>query len=403
MADPTAASARLKIALISDWYLPRFGGLELHLQDLARELTAEGHDVHIVTGVPGPSVDGGVPVHRIQAPLAPGSGFVYTPGAVKQIRMILREHAFDVAHCHVSVVSPTSCAAAYVCRTLGIPAVVTFHSFLGFLGPVLSVLDIVLGWSQWPFVLSAVSGAVARQVKRLTPRREISLLPNGVNASDWRNTPEPREPGVIHVVSVMRLKGKKRARALVRILRDVRRRLAGDPMLRATIIGDGPKRRLVRRLVNRYGLRDVVTLAGHQDRSVIRDVFARSDIFVSPTIEESFGIAALEARSAGLPVVAMLQAGVSEFIHHGEEGLLARSDREMVDHVVTLATDDGLRSAIARHNVETPGPATNWRQVTAQHLVLYRKARELVPAPAPVHPQEAAVQASSISPASLRD
>jgi glycosyltransferase involved in cell wall biosynthesis len=145
----------------------------------------------------------------------------------------------------------------------------------------------------------------------------------------------------------------------------------------------------------------VITLAGHQNRSVIRDVFARADMFVSPTIAESFGIAALEARSAGLPVVAMLQAGVSEFIHHGEEGLLARSDREMVDHVVTLATDDGLRSAIAQHNGETPGPATNWRHVTAQHLALYRKARELVPAP--VRVEGVAVQASSISPASLRD
>ncbi|MEE8134149.1 MAG: glycosyltransferase family 4 protein [Gemmatimonadales bacterium] len=370
----------MRIALVTDWYFPRFGGLELHLRDVALELVARGHEVHIVTGIPGDEELDGLRIHRLNVPNFPLYGFVYTPGAYRRIKQILQREAFDVIHVHVSYLSPTAFIGAYLGQKMGLPTVVTFHSFIGRFRRVLASLNLLYRWSSWPVAFSAVSGAVASHIRPLLGHRTIPLLPNGVDATDWRVTPIARDANDMHVVSVMRLKVRKRPRALLKIIRQVRDRLPGDMDFRVTIIGDGPERGAVERLIARFGLRDCVTVLGYQARDAIRDIFASADIFVLPTVLESFGIAALEARSAGLPVVAMAQTGISEFIHHGEEGLLANSDGEMVELLMQLIMDSDMRAAMAQHNREMPGPATSWSEVIDRHVALYQRAREVIPA-----------------------
>ena len=118
---------------------------------------------------------------------------------------------------------------------------------------------------------------------------------------------------------------------------------------------------------------------GFQPREVIREVLSQADVFVLPTVLESFGIAALEARCAGVPVVARTQSGVSEFIKDGVEGLLASSDEEMADRITRLIVDEELRNSIAAYNRSTPGPATDWRHVVERHLQMYQRAGEILP------------------------
>lgn len=370
---------RLKIALVTDWYFPRFGGLELHLRDVALELVARGHEVHIVTGIRGDEKLDELRIHRLNVPNFPLYGFVYTPGAYRRIKEILQREAFDVIHVHVSYLSPTAFIGAYLGQKMGLPTVVTFHSFMGRFRRVLALLNLLFRWSSWPVAFSAVSGAVASHIRPLLGHRTLPLLPNGVDAIDWRVTPIARDANDMHVVSVMRLKVRKRPRALLEIIRQVRDRLPGDMDFRVTIIGDGPERGAVEKLIARFGLGDCVSVRGFQTRDAIRDVFASADIFVLPTVLESFGIAALEARSAGLPVVARAQTGISEFIHHGEEGLLAESDSEMVELLMQLIMDTDLRASMAKHNRGTPGPATSWSEVIDRHMALYQRAREVIP------------------------
>jgi glycosyltransferase involved in cell wall biosynthesis len=114
-------------------------------------------------------------------------------------------------------------------------------------------------------------------------------------------------------------------------------------------------------------------MLGHQPRSVIREIFATSDIFVLPSILESFGISALEARCAGLPVVAMKQGGIVEFIENGRAGYLVGTDQEMLQRLVQLVCDADLRLNMNRHNQENP-PIISWTGVVAQHLDLYKTA-----------------------------
>ena len=100
-------------------------------------------------------------------------------------------------------------------------------------------------------------------------------------------------------------------------------------------------------------------------------------MFVAPANLESFGIAALEGRCAGLPVVAKEQTGIREFITHGREGLLAASDDDMVVQLTRIISDHDLRMTMAEHNRSTPSPV-DWSDVVTKNVEAYRLAMTLV-------------------------
>jgi glycosyltransferase involved in cell wall biosynthesis len=100
-------------------------------------------------------------------------------------------------------------------------------------------------------------------------------------------------------------------------------------------------------------------------------------VFVAPAILESFGIAALEARCAGVPVVARSDGGVAEFIKDGKEGLLAADDGEMARCVALLTRDVALRASIAEHN-RTTDPSISWSDTLARADAAYAAASRLM-------------------------
>jgi glycosyltransferase involved in cell wall biosynthesis len=119
---------------------------------------------------------------------------------------------------------------------------------------------------------------------------------------------------------------------------------------------------------------DVVELPGWLPRERLRALHAAADCFVLPTEHESFGIAALEARAAGVPVVARRGTGVEDFVRDGRDGLLAGSDAEVAAAVARVAADEALRASLRAHSRAEPPVAFDWGRVVARHEAAYREA-----------------------------
>lgn len=397
-----------------DWYPPRVGGVEVHVRALAEQLAAVGHTVDVITTVAGcrrdagPDADapagdagrvGGVRVRRLALACVPHFEIAVAPRTAAAVAAAVADGGYDLVHAHASVMSPLAFAGAAAASRLGIPGVLTHHSVLGRAAALLAAADRVTGWTRWRVLHTAVSPLVAAEVRTAAARvgagqaLPVRVLPNGIHPEAWATPRRPArartatagEPaaggpadgeGEFHVASVMRLAGRKRPRALVDIADRVRRALPPGLRLRLRVAGDGPERRAVERQVARHGLEGVVELLGWQPREQIRALYAASDAFILPSILESFGIAALEARCAGLPVVAMRRAGPAAFVRDGVEGLLADDDAHMAAQLLRLATDDWLRAGIARHNRGTL-PKETWPAVLARHAAVYADARRM--------------------------
>lgn len=377
-------SGPLTVALVTDCYLPNLGGIEVQTHDLAQALQRAGHRVVVVTATPGPAELDGVPVHRlalprggISVPKAPVP-LALSPAGFDRLAEVLEHEQVDVVHFQGGIGSPLAFIGASNAQAAGIPSVVTTHCLWSWATPGFRVVEQRYHWSRWPVVLSAVSDVAAAPLRRIGgPEVEVVVLPNGIARDQWEVEPLPRQPDVFVVAAVMRLAWRKRPLQLVRLLRRVHEAIEPERHLRAVIVGDGPLRGVTEQLIRAEGLEGRVELAGRRSREEIRQLYALADAFVAPANLESFGIAALEARCAGVPVVAKAHTGVREFVEHGREGLLGTSDADLARQLVRLARDEPLRAQMAKHNRDT-SPAMDWSEVVPRTVAAYGRAIELM-------------------------
>jgi len=380
----------VRILHISDCYLPRLGGIEVQVADLIRTQREAGHDVEVATATPGESLPG---VHRIVARL-PFDLPVHPFGTGHLLRL-LRARRPDVVHVHTGAVSPFAWMGVRAATRAGLPVVVTVHSMWD---PVTRALyrglRLLSGWHRWGLVGTAVSEAAALPIRAVAGSGvPVHVVSNGLDVSGWRSAhpavrtaaptdhvpsdPEggPVRPEPVHVVAVGRLAPRKQPVRLLRLLRQARAQVPGETPMRATIVGDGPARSQMERYLRAKGMTGWVSLPGRYSRDQIRELLASTDVFVAPAPRESFGLAALEARAAGVPVVARAQSGVADFVRPGKEGLLGRTFDDLVASVARLVRDRELRESIAANNRETEPVRSSWPAVLEGFERCYEQAR----------------------------
>lgn len=376
---------RWKVALVCDWFLPRIGGLELLVRDLARALNQRGHEAHIIcstrdqqpgTDSPDPQ---GLTVHRLQAPLLRQTQTVFSRQAVTELERLLLHERYDLIHAH-TVLSPLAHAATFLAHRHRLPSLLTEHSVLRGASMVLfQALERITGFASWPTLLTAVSSYVAEDLRRLSGG-EVHVLHNATDLTEWRAVgtgcagSSEKPP---HVATVMRFTRRKRPVDIVRMIPQLQRRLPHELWPRFTLVGDGPEMPRVRREIERLGVSPWVDLPGFLPRPRVREILARASVFVMPCRKEAMSIASVEARAMGLPVIARRPNGVSDVIEHGVHGFLAASDEEFVGYLAQLLSDAGLRQRMSEET-RRGLDRFSWDHAIRRHIELYELARERV-------------------------
>jgi L-malate glycosyltransferase len=337
------------------------GGSGIIATELGKKLASHGHDVHVLSSdTPVRLVDyqPGLSFHRVESPSYPlFREPQYLLSLANKIVQVSRDERLDIVHAHYAIPHAT---AAYLARQIlavsrpgvKVPRVVTtLHGTdITLLGGDPSYSEIVAFSIQQSDGVTTVSESLkADTYRELRVSREIQVIPNFIDCSTYRR----RDVGPLRaqlapngekvLIHISNFRPVKRVTAAVEVLAHVRRTVPA----RLLLVGDGPDLGDATRLARSLGVADHVEFLGEQDQIV--SLLSASDVFLLPSAQESFGLAALEAMACGVPVVASRVGGLPEVIEHGVSGFLhAPGDLTgMVESTLQLLTDDELRGRMA--------------------------------------------------------
>jgi glycosyltransferase involved in cell wall biosynthesis len=362
-----------KIALISDWYFPKVGGIEYSIHALAKTLKMHGHEVNVITrsypGFTQYSIRDGVRVLRIKGKPLPGQHHFLTPNAYKELYDLLKTEDYEIINCH-GLDSPIGMAALIAGKKLEIPSVVTNHSLIGnvLCSPALYLAGKLLLKNADAII--AVSSAVERDSKIMT-EKPIYRIFNGMDSEDSISKvsfPYDTE-GKLIIATVARMTKKKGVQNIVGLAPAL---LEKNKNLLFLMIGDGPLRKKLEKKVEETGLSRNFYFTGEISRKEVLGYLDKADIFALPSIDEAFGVSILEAMSKRVPVVAMNHSGVSDIITNGVNGYLADNLTEFSSHLQTLIENQVLRNAFAQKAVQDLSNY-DWNRIYEQTYRVYQK------------------------------
>ena len=310
---------------------PTFGGSGVVATELGKALAAKGHEIHFITyDQPARlgSFHANVFYHEVRVSDYPL--FDYPPYelvlASKMVE-VTRQHQLELIHAHYAI---PHASAAYTARAileqegLRVPYITTLHgtdiTLLGRDPSFEPVISFAINQSD---AVTAVSQSLKEDTRHLFGvNREIEVIPNFFCPShfaipvkeDLRAALAPaKEPIITHISNFRPL---KRVQDVVQAFARVR---ANQPA-KLLFIGDGPERHAAEVLAEQLGVHRDTLFLGKVKNPI--EALLISDLFMLPSESESFGLSALEAMAAGVPVVASTAGGISEVVEDGVAGIL---------------------------------------------------------------------------------
>jgi N-acetyl-alpha-D-glucosaminyl L-malate synthase BshA len=362
---------------------PTFGGSGVIATELAISLSEKGHQVHLICyeypvrlkRTPPPNLT----FHKVYLTTYPLFPYpFYTLALASKIQHVVEEHKLDLLHVHYAI--PHSAAALLVKlmeRTRNFSLITTLHgtdvhlvgidpSYKGITTLSIKRSDAVTAVSNW---LRDIT------IREFGARAEIEVIPNFVNPAEFKrgSFPElrerysPRKEKIILHISNFR--GIKRVLDVVKVFKLISERLQS----RLLLIGSGPERGVAEQLTRELHLTEKVNFLG--DISYTVPFLSIADLFLLPSEVESFGLAALEAMSCGVPVIGTRGSGLAEVVRDGECGFLVEvgNIERMASLSLKILEDEELRLNFGRAGRRIAEREFAMQRIVPKYEYLYKK------------------------------
>lgn len=145
------------------------------------------------------------------------------------------------------------------------------------------------------------------------------------------------------------------------------------PQAVLTIIGQGPERSRLEALCAELHIADCVHFRGEIPNAEVLTSMARSSFFVMPSVREGFGIVYLEAMASGCVTIGTEGEGITDFIRHGENGLLVPPDEpKRICELMAWYQEHPLQADAIRRQAQTDARSLTWRKNAEQYIALFR-------------------------------
>ena len=361
------------------------GGSGIVATELGKALADRGHQVHFISAdLPFRLTDfhPGLSFHQVQTPSYPlFREPQYVLSLANRVVQVAREFNLAIVHAHYAV--PHATVALLAKQVLEssradlVPKIVTtLHGTdITLVGSDASYSEIVAYSIEQSDGVTAVSASLAAAThSELGVRRDVMVIPNFIDCGLYRRREDLRlrrrfaDDDTKLVIHVSNFRPVKRIDAVVRVFAEV----AASVPARLLLVGDGPELNTAHRLGRELGVFDRIHALGAQEAVI--PLLSAADVFLLPSAQESFGLAALEAMACGVPVVASNVGGLPEVIEDGVSGFLHPLDdiEGMAASAIALLRDPALHDRVTRAAVDRVH-----REFCAQRVVpMYERCYE---------------------------
>jgi len=375
----------VKIFQVLPYFPPHVGGMEFYVERLCRELAARGHEVVVFTSSDegfsySERVDG-VNVYRLRALTK-----IYNVPIVPSLfNSILREEKPDIIHAHQYPVF-FSDVSAIVSKLRGIPLLLhvhvvaepqsTFSSLVSSFyyktigaSPLRAARRIITPSFAYQKMLVAM-GVESEKIKVIPYCVDLERFHPGNNGEEFKKRYNCDESSV--VLSVGRLNYQKGFPYLLKAISMVLKKV---PNLKLVIVGEGEQLPYLKELSQSLGLSDAVIFTGALSPLEMPLAYAAADVFVLPSIFESFGIALIEAQAAGKPVLCTRVGGAPETLVEGKSGLVVepKESSQLAEAIITLLFDRNLAKSMGEEGRRYVENRFEWRKNMERMLEIYEE------------------------------
>lgn len=345
------ANQRINYMKIGIVCYPTFGGSGVVATELGKALAQKGHQIHFITYSQPVKLDSFTPnttYHEVAVSDYPL--FDYSPYELvlaSKLVDVVKHEKLDLLHVHYAI---PHASAAYMAKQIlasqgiSIPFVTTLHGTdITLVGKDASFEPVITFCINESDAVTAVSESLKNDTyKFFKIKNEIVVIPNFVcldcydihsNTCEKKLYAPNKERIVIHISNFRKV---KRIQDVVRVFAKIRQQLPAKLIL----VGDGPERNNVEKLCRELNIQNDVKLLGK-----LKDpekVLSISDLFLLPSETESFGLAALEAMAAHVPVISSNTGGIPEVNLHGFSGYLSNVGDidDMARNAISILKDD---------------------------------------------------------------
>ena len=362
---------------------PTYGGSGVVATELGLALAAKGHQIHFITykrPVRLTHYQENVFFHEVNTEEYPL--FDYTPydtTLTSKLVDVVKYEKLDLLHVHYAIPHAT---VAYLAKQIladegiYIPVVTTLHGTdITLVGSDRSFAPVVAFSINQSDGVTAVSNHLRHQTcEQLKIKKEIEVIYNFIdfarfsrlNKEHFRKAIAPDgEKILVHISNFRKV---KRIEDAIKTFEIVQKKVPSKLLL----VGDGPERPRLERMTRELGLYEHVRFLGKQD--AVEEILAVADLFLIPSSNESFGLAALEAMACEVPVISSNAGGLPEVNIHGVTGCVADvGDYEaMAAHALMLLEDESLLKQYS-HNALMQARKFDISIVLPQYEAYYEK------------------------------
>ncbi len=362
---------------------PTFGGSGVVATELGLALARKGHQVHFITysyPVRLDFLEMNIHFHEVHVEEYPL--FHYQPYELalsSKMAYVIKTYHIDILHVHYAI---PHAYAGYMAKQMlkregiEVPMVTTLHGTdITLVGNHPTYKEAVTFSINESDIVTSVSKSLKQDTLRLFRiDKDIKVIPNFTNIKKSKETSpckrtvmaKPEELIVTHISNFRKV---KRIDDVVRIFYGIQQKLPAKLIM----VGDGPEREIADQLCKDLGIKSKVLFLGNT--SDIDRILCFTDLFLLPSASESFGLSALEAMAAGVPVVSSNTGGLPEVNEEGVSGYLCPiGDVKAMAEKAIYILEDKTRLAQFKQNARKVAERFDEDRIVPMYEALYYSA-----------------------------